>query len=227
MATITDAALLNQVQYGVLEAPDNGATFPSGLWTAAEVLEYLNTRHRRFVKRTRAFIGRTSFVLAANAERTDLEAIGGLEDIFQIVRVVLIDADGVYQEIPLSESFAADHADPDWSTAAAAQAVPQVCAIVDPPTQTLQFMPASSVGGTVWLHYVPRPTDLDRVGPNPPGTGEILMVPQECALGIKWGVWADMLGKPGRAHDPERAAYAEARYGEIEELTRQLVEGMS
>ncbi len=220
MAVITDQALLDQVQYGVTEPPDNGATFPSGLWTAAEVLEYLNTRQRRFVKRTRVFIGRTSFTLAANTERTDLEAIGGLFDIFQIVRVVLIDADGVYQEIPLSESFAADHAAPDWSTAAAAQPVPLVCAIVDPPTQTLQFMPASSVGGTVWLHYIPRPPTLD-LAPEP------LMVPQEFALGIKWGVWADMLGKPGRAHDPERAQFAEARYLEIEELTRQLVEGIN
>lgn len=223
MASITDRLLLDQVQYGALEPPDAGATFPSGLWTAAEVLAYLNARQRRFVKRVRIDVGRGSFLLAAAAERVSLDSIAGLEDIFQIVRVVLIDTAGVYQHIPIADSFAADHADPDWSTAAAAQPVPLACSVTDAPTQTIQFMPASSFGGTCWLHYVPRPPTLDLVGP---GAGEILAVPTELALGIKWGVWADMLGKPGRAHDPERAAYAEARFDEIAELALQLVEGI-
>ena len=38
MAFLTDAVLLNEIQYDLIEAPDSGATFPSGLWTAAEVL---------------------------------------------------------------------------------------------------------------------------------------------------------------------------------------------
>ncbi len=224
MGVVTDRQILNELQFDVIEAPDSGATFPSGLWTATEVLEFLNGRQRSFVRRTRAHVARVPLTLAANTESIDLAAVvgGGYEDVYQIVHLVLELAAGTFHEIPPSSTYAADHAIPTWSTTAAAQAVPNAYTTRDTPSVTIRLMPASSVGGTLWIHYIPRPWTLDRLGA---GSGETLMVQAELALGVKWGVLAEMLGKPGRAQDPQRAAYAEARAQEFEELTTRLVGG--
>ena len=219
MAVVTDQTVLNELQYDVIEAPDLGATFPSGLWTAAEVLGDLNGAQNSFVRRTRSFIGRVPFVLGANVESVDLGAAGGWEDVYQIVLVVLELADGTFHEIPPSGTFAADHASPTWSTTAAAQPIPLAHSSRDTPSLTIRLMPASSVGGTLWIHYVTRPVQLTRF-PDP------LLVQSDLAVGVKWGTLATLMGKVGRAQDPKRAAYAAERAGEFEELTLRLLGGM-
>jgi len=227
MATVRDQTILNEIQYAVLETtPDGGATFPSGLWTAAEVLAFLNARQRRFIRQTRISIGRASFTLAPNTERVDISALGAFHDILQILRVTLIDADGVWQDIPASDSFAVDHADPDWSLAASAQAVPDAYSVTDLPTLQLLLMPASSVGGTMWIHYLTDPPDLDRGVAAGDPDGQILVLQAELSVAMKWGTLADMLGKPGRAHDFKRAQYCEQRAQEMEDLMLQLVGGL-
>ena len=218
MAFLTDQTLLNEIQVAVIEAPDSGATFPSGLWTPAEVLAFLNLRQRRFVTETRVLIGRTNFTLGLGVERVDIEALGGLEDVFQIIRVQYTDAADITHEIPASDLFGADHGSPSW--AGSTEDVPLAYSATDGATTTLIFFPAPTAAGTIWLHFVPRLVDLDR-------TGERLAIPSELSLGVKWGVLADMLGKPGRARGVDaRAAYCEARYQEIATLTEELVEGL-
>lgn len=220
---VTDRQLLDQIQYHLVEAPDEGATVPSGLWTATEFLDELNGAQRSFVRRTRAFVGFAQpIMLAANTESLDLTGVAGFEDVFQIIEVVLqIGSD--YYEIPPSSTFAGDHATPNWSTTAGATTVPRGYTVTDTPTHTLRFLPASDVGGTVHIAYIPRPWELDRVGS---GSGENLMVPGECALGVKWATLNMLLSKPGRAHDAARAAYCQRRAEEIEELTERLVDGL-
>jgi hypothetical protein len=217
MANQTDQQVLTEIQYDVLEAPDNGATFPSGVWTPTEVLEYLNQRQRRFVSETRILIGRTSFTVGAGTERTDVNAIAGLEDVYQIIRVAYIDTAGVYHPIPASDLFGADMGNPSWATASAA--LPLAFSVTDGTTTELIFMPAPTSAGTVWLHFVPRLPNLD-------ATGERLSVIGELGDAVKWGVLADMLGKPGRMHDPQRAEYCDQRYQELVGLAQQMVEGI-
>ena len=57
------------------------------------------------------------------------------------------------------------------------------------------------------------------------GLGVKFTVPDECVPAIKWGVIADMLSKIGRAHDPERAAWAEQQYQEGVEATKIILRG--
>ena len=215
MSQILDTEFLSEIQYGVIEAPDGGATFPSGQWTVAEVLAYLNQRQQRFVRSTRIYVGFAHFAVAGSTSRADLQA-EGLEDLGQIVRVVWETAAGAMNELPSSEMFAADAYDPTWSVDEQTQ--PIVYNSTDVPTLTVLLIPTPSAAGTLWIHYVPTAPTLD-------GSGQPLSVPPEFALGLKWGVFADMLGKPGVSQDPQRAAYANARYQELEDFAQRMIQG--
>jgi len=219
MAYLTDAILLNEIQYDLIEAPDSGATFPSGLWTAAEVLAQLNDAQRMYVKATRIMVGRSNFTVAALDQRVDIEAIGGLEDVVQIIRVSYITSDGVFHEIPATDLFGADHGRPEWAGETAA--VPLAHTVTDGLTTELIFIPAPTDSGTVWLHFIPRLPTLDlSFG------GQPMAMPSEFTLGVKWKLLANLLGKPGRAQDAQRAALCESRYGDMVTLGREMVEGM-
>ena len=215
MSQILDTAFLTEIQYGVIEAPDAGATFPSGLWTAAEVLAYLNQRQQRFVRSTRIYIGFANVAVAGSTSRVDLQA-EGLEDVGQIVRVVWETAAGAKVELPASDMFAADAYDRTWSVDEQPQ--PLAHNVTDVPTLTVLLIPTPSAAGTLWVSFVPTAPTVDR-------SGQPLTVPVEFALGLKWGVFADMLGKPGTSHDPQRAAYAEARYREFEDFAQRMIQG--
>ena len=220
MSIVRDQEILTEVQLGVIEPDDQGATFPSGLWTPTEVLQLLNQRHRDFTRRAKVFVGFAQFTLTANTERFTLPV--GFDDLMQVVRLSFFLADGTAREIPPAGAFSADHAISHWSESTS-QEVPDAYSDVDIESLTLLFMPASNVGGTVEMHYIPRPPTLDRLGFD--GNGYVLTIPAEVAIAMKWGVWADMLSKAGRMQDSARAAYAEARYSEIVELTERLVSG--
>lgn len=219
MGVVTDRTILNEIQYALIEAPDQGATVPSGLWTAAELLEALNLRQQRFVRATRVHVGRADIALGATVESLDLGAAGGFEDVQEIIHLELELAAGTFHEIPRSSTFSADHAIPTWSTAAGAQQIPEAYSTRDTPSLTIRLMPASSVGGTLWVHFIPRPWVLTQT------PAETLMVQEELALGVKWATLGTLFGKPGRAQDLQKAQYAEARGQEIEELAIRLVEG--
>src|SRR5262245_48202613 len=64
----TDQQVLSEIQYQVIEPTvDNGVTWTSGLWTATEVLNYLNQRQYRFMKDTLLMMayGRVDFAIGA------------------------------------------------------------------------------------------------------------------------------------------------------------------
>ncbi len=219
MAYLTDAILLNEIQFDLIEAPDAGVTFPSGLWTPAEVLAHVNDAQRLYVKATRILVGRSNFTVAALDQRIDLEAIGGLEDIVQIIRVSYVTSDGVFHEIPATDLFGADHARGGWAGETAD--VPLAHTVTDGLTTELIFIPAPTNAGTVWLHFIPRVPTLDlALG------GQPLAMPSEFTLGVKWKLLATLLGKPGRAQDVPRAALCEARYQDMVTLGTEIVEGM-
>src|SRR5258706_14443727 len=55
---MTDQELLTDLQYKLIEPPDGGASWPSGLWTRLEVLTALNTRQGQFLRDTQAIVTR-------------------------------------------------------------------------------------------------------------------------------------------------------------------------
>lgn len=207
---VTDAAILEELQYAVLEPPDAGVTWTSGLWTQAEVLAYLNQQQNRMLRETLLLVGEVLIAVGIGSLAVTLPA-----DWLRTVRVVWRGADGVVRPLFRSDSFAADQVLSNWATA---NGVPLVYMDEEAGTLTLHVAPASDVGGKVELTYVPLGDVLAM-------TPSLVNVPDECVPGLKYGVLAKMLGKEGRGRDEGRAEYAQERYDLIVEAIGLLMEG--
>lgn len=198
--SVTDQAFLSEIQGTLIEPEDNGVAWASGFWTSAEVVDYMNARQREFLKETFCLVSSNTLVTVPGPLRHPLP-----QDWVATYDVQWRTAAGVYKELPRSSSFEADLADPDWIYES--QPIPDACSDGDQGTLLLQIMPLANDAGLLEILYVAVSATL--------GTGGVLFdVPDEFIPAIKWGVISDMLSKVGRAHDPSRAAYAEARYQE-------------
>lgn len=207
---MTDLELLNNIQYVMIETPDQGASWHSGLWTRDEVLSYLNERQNRFIKNTHIVLTTGSIVVVAGTFRYDLPA-----DWVATARVYWVPATGSSKELTPSDSWEADHGIPTWSVTAGQ---PKMYMDRDVPTLTIQLAPIPSVNGTVEVMYVASATDLN-------GAGASLSILDEFMPTLKYGILADMFSKVGRAHDPVRSTYCEQRYQMGEEIAQLLLKG--
>lgn len=204
-----DQDLLTLLQYALVEPPDGGASWPSGLWTRDEVIAALTTRMQQYVRDTQAIVTRTTIAVTAGdnpiALPTDWIATlaGGWKTLA-----------GLRTPLTPSEAFEIDLAIPTWETT---QAVPLVLLDGDAGTLTCRLGPVPIANGTLELLYVALPT-------SPNGSGVTLSLPDETLDGIKYGVLADLLGKVGRGADPLRAQYGQERF-ELGELITEILLG--
>ncbi len=193
----TDQQMMERIQYVVQEPPDLGATWPSGLWTQAEVLDYLNERQSRFLKSTLLQVGIANTPMLAGVPRVNLPS-----DWIATVDCTWFGQDGTVQNLHRSDSFEIDHADPTWETT---RQTPLVYMDYETPTLMLQVGPLPLVGGILEVLYVPQGAVLD-------GTGELLTIQDTFVdAAAKYGALADMFAKDGRGKSPERATYCESR----------------
>ena len=199
MAPILDNALLEEIQYHMLEDPDLGVTWESGMWTATEVLEYTKQRQQRFLKEAPVMLGRAEIVNSTTISQPLPE------DWMITYRLVWKDADGTWTELPRVDHRELDLALSTWPNGSAAK--PQVYADTDTSTLTIHVAPIPTNGGEFEITYIPIAYSVN-------GLGDPLMVPPEFIPAIKYGIMADMFGKKGRAHDASRAEYCEARFNE-------------
>lgn len=206
-----DQDALTALQYTLLEPPDGGATFPSGLWTRAEVLAAMNERQNRFLKATQMQVGIAVIDAPAGQTRFTLP-----QDWLTTMSLFWKGDDGVWRLLDRSDSFEADHGLPTWPVTAG---VPALYMDEEAPVLLVQVAPAPTVHGTLTLLYVPQGSTLD-------GTGEVLVLPDEYAASVeKYGVCADLFGKDGRGKNPERAAYGQFRYQLAEDMAKILIKG--
>lgn len=211
MAT-TDQALLTQIQYAVIEPPDGGQSWPSGLWSRDEVLALCNQRQDRFLYDTLLLVGIAILSPVAIGDHQ----IALPDDWMRTVTLVWRGSDGTVRELQRVDTFEADHAIPTWFTT---NGVPLFYMEDDVPGSLIvQFGPAPTVAGTLELLYVPSGTTLN-------GNGEILVLPDEAAHVVKYAALADMLSKDGRGRDPQRAAYCEERVTLAKQAVELILEG--
>jgi hypothetical protein len=201
VALVADSAVLEEIQYHLLEAPDLGVSWTDNLWTTAEVVGYANQRQQRFLKATSVLLGRARITNSGTISQT-LPSDWAFTQ-----RLVWVDDDGTWTELPRVDHRELDLSLSTWPTGTATK--PQVYADTDTSTLTIHVAPIPTNGGYFQITYVPIAPALDGTG-----GGSIFMVPEEFTPAIKYGIMADMLGKNGRAHDPERAAYCESRFQE-------------
>jgi hypothetical protein len=196
---LTDQQVMEQIQSLLLEPRDLGATWPSGLWTQAEVLARMNERSNRFLKATQLLVGTATLPVLQGVSRLALP-----QDWLLTASVVWRGSDGVVKEVPRGDAFEADHGMATWTTSTSRW--PLLYLDYDQPMLEIQLAPAPAVAGNIDLLYVPMGAPLD-------GTGELIGVPDEfAAAAIKFGALADLLGKDARARRPEQAGYCEMRY---------------
>lgn len=207
MATL-DTTLLSSVQYVVIEPPDGGASYPSGLWTVDEVLGYANQRQSLLLKLTGARRTRATLATTPNVPRQPLPS-----DWILTIRAAWQKPDGTIVPICRGDSLEMDMAQQSWPYVGVP--VPLLWMDTDEPTLQIQLAPAATDAGLLRLIYVAIGTTLT-------GAGVTLTLPDLLVPALKYGILADMFGKVGRVFDPARAAYGERRFAEGVEAVRVL-----
>jgi hypothetical protein len=202
--SVTVCEIFNQIQEALLEVPDEGQAFGSGLWTIPEVLGYMNLRISRFLMETG--VVQTRSTQAATAGDAIYNLPGDLIDL----RRVAWTSGATTKVLPRSDAFEADMGMGQWDLT---PGVPQVSMQVPEGSLEIRVAPLASADFTLDLVYV---ADL------PPVTNDCapFPIPDEWTVYIKWGVLADMLSKEGEANDPQRAAYCNKRWSEGVSLAR-------
>lgn len=205
----TDQSVMSQIQDTVIEPANGGATWPSGLWTQDEVVQYLNQRQNMFLKDTHFQFGIADIAATSGVGTYDLP-----NDWINTIRVLWIATDGSTKELPRSDLWEADNGIPTWSYV---NGTPLIFYDGGKPI-TIQLAPTPDADGTLQIHYVPYSALLD-------GTGELMTLPDEFVPPIKYGALSDMFSKVGRGQDMVRAKYCESRFMLGMEVGRLLVEG--
>lgn len=204
---VQDTDLLTELQLVLQE----DGTFSNGIWLLQEVLGYANQRQMRFLKDT-GIISATWAIPWIPGEI--LQPLPG--DWVRTITVLWHDLlSDKWTPLPSSDSFEFDHVNIRGYTT---PGFPQAYRDADTPTLTLGIEPPPAAPGEIELIGIPLSEVLD-------GSGIFFTVPDEWVPYLKYGVYADMLGKDGRGQDLLRARYAEQRYTEGVALAAALVEG--
>lgn len=195
---MTDQDLLTELQYWAVETPNAGASWPSGLWTVDELSGYLNQRQQQLLYESGCVLTRAPIPTVANTLRMPLPA-----DWIQTRRVNFLDANGAFHPVLRSEVSSADYGLASWESTLAP--TPLVFMEDITPSLQIQIAPGASDAGVLYLLYVALGAALSNAG-------IAFTVPDDLVPIVKWGVLADLFKKLGRAHDTERAGYAEQRF---------------
>lgn len=208
---MTDQDLLTELQYALLEPPDGGQSWPSEVWTRAEVLGNVNANLWAWLRATRAVTTRTELAVTA--------ASGGLVTLpspwLATATAVWRAADGTRTPLGRADRFEGDLAMPTW---ASTPATPLAFAEGEGDSLTAQLIPAPAADGTLELRYIAQPAALA-------GADVALPLPALYASAAKYGTLGMLLRKVSRLLDPERAAYCERRYDLTVTLTAILLDG--
>jgi len=196
----TDQDLATELQYALLEPPNAGATWPSGLWTPTEVWEALTQAQNEFLKDTACLLTSATLPALPMVTRHLLPA-----DWIISQRLAWIAADGTIREIPRGDDVEADLGIPTWESTGASR--PALWTDANAPTLQIQTMPGANAAGMLYLLYVALGAALT-------GAGVPLTVPEDCAPYVKYRALGILLEKFGRVTDVEAAEYCRQRYAE-------------
>lgn len=207
-----DRDLLTELQYVLIEPPNGGDSWPSEIWTRAEVLDAVNGGVRALARDTH---------LAVHWVETPTPALTPIINLpldwLATGYLVWRAADGTRTPLGPVDSFEGDLAVPGWE---AAPGLPLGYADLDADTLTLRLVPTPAADGTLELLYIQRPAEVD-------GTNQLLPLPPECDSGIKYAALGTLLRKVGRLLDPERADYCDRRYELTTTVTAIILAGWS
>ncbi len=197
--TVTDQNVLNEIQYHLLEAPNNGASYGSSLYTAAEIVNHVNLRLKEFIKRTSVLVKRDTSTTNTSA---GVRSVTLPTDCIDLLRVAMADTAGNVVTIPLGGSIEADtYYSSLTSTVGATSDVPYIATLAQTPHAFILYLyPNPAAARALDLLYVKQPAVL----PDTPN-GTVLECPDDFTPFVKYGAMADIFSKSGETYDPERA----------------------
>lgn len=200
-----------------MEPDDSGVTWPSAIWSQAEVVSYLNDVQRDFLARTGITVAIGFFITTPNQPRYDLPAAT-----IDLRRIAWrIGPTGTaYVELARADEWELDYGHPQWESDMAADYAPVLYMTDLVPSQTVQLQPPPGDVGEAEITYTTLATAAD-------GTGILMSVPDDWTPYLWMGTLAKMLSKEGEGNDPERADYCRQRYEEGVALAQLLVEGVA
>lgn len=206
-----DQALLEELQYALMEQPDGGQSWPSGVFTREDVLEAVNTGVR--------MLQRDTHLLATVREQTvppQSASLGLPEDWLATLHVVWRDfATSVRTPLKAVDAFEADLALPGWETQFGS---PVGYADLDTSTLGLRLIPTPEAAGVLELIYVAVPEEVT-------GNGVEVPIPEEFLSAVKYDALRTLLRAIGRLEDEERAVYCDERYAVIQIAADLLLKG--
>jgi hypothetical protein len=207
---VTDQQVLSAVQLSLLEPDTQGTVYQSGIWTQAQVLQYLNDRMRRFLSESGLTV-----IVAYQGGQTGQPRYALPQNVIDVRRVAWANSQTPmsYVELPLASAWELDHGRTNWPTAS--DVSPSVYMEDHEPSLTIEVNPSPTDVGEIELTAVAQGNQVD-------GSGMFLSIPDDFTPYIAWGVRADMLAGEYEANDPDRAAHCEARFAEGIELARIL-----
>jgi len=198
-AGMTDRQIINEIQYHLLETPNDGASYGSGLYTAAEVQARLQYKLYEFAKRT-GYLVKRSVAISTTADRPYVDVPS---DCIDIIRIAYPNSVGTMISIPLGSTMEAQTYVNDLVGTNSSVDVPYMYTTdvgVSADISRITLWPQPNASRTIDIIYIAKPTALNST-PN----GTALEIPSDLCPFIKFGVLSDLFNKSGEAYDPQRA----------------------
>lgn len=143
---VTDIEVLSNVQASLLEPPNGGASFISGIWTSAQALASLNDRQRKFLSETGITV-----MVAYQAGQAGIRRYALPNNVVDVRRVAWANeaTPSAYNELPRADAWEMDHGVAGWPSAS--DVSPSVYMEDHLPTLTIEVSPAPTDSGEIEL----------------------------------------------------------------------------
>ena len=209
--SITDAYLLSEMLYHLIEPQIAGGSYVgTDMFSAADFTNALQNRRNQFLEET----GMVLTVADSMTWPSPGQGRAPLPDSTIDIRRAAwaSQVTGLYSTVWRSSEFGARAFSPSWATSPADP--PSEYSIAAEPPVSLQLIPPPLNPGAIELLTVNAGANLN------PLAGVLLGIPDNLSWVVKWGALADLLGKEGQAHDPDRQKYCEQRWREGIQIAR-------
>ena len=212
--TVTDRALITDLQYALMEATSNGSTWPgTDQFTFTAVQNAIQRRRDQFLLETAAVLTHSNI----NVPPTPIGRVPLSDTILEVRRAAWISLDSngnpsTAYPLVRADELQFDYGASTWDTD---PDTPSWYSTIVAPPLTVQLSPVPLDKGTLDLLTINAGADLD-----PATAATVLGIPDDFAWVVKYGALADLLGQDGQARDPDRATYCESRWTEGLELAR-------
>jgi hypothetical protein len=211
---VTDRDLVLDIQYALMEPPNNSAWSGTSMFNFNEVVGAIQRRADQFVRTTGCVVTLANLSVTPDANgRVTIPS-----NVITIRRAAWVMADGTVIPLNRDDEWSLQHYRRDWQTPQnpATDRWPTIYSTGVEPPLSVQLGPPPSATGTLSLLAVVLSATF-----NPAVQATLLGVPDDWSWVIKWGALADLFGMSGLSYDPARAKHCQERWEQGLELATQ------